>query len=76
MQCYYCGNHIPMGARGCPACAQPRSKLIYVHLCGVIGGIIGSLIGFTVYDVPGALAGGLLGILIAEFGARWALRPA
>jgi hypothetical protein len=38
--------------------------MIYLHLCGVIGGIVGSLIGFTLINLPAALVGGLLGIII------------
>jgi len=39
-----------------------------------VGGIVGSLIGFTFFDMIGALAGGLLGIVLAELGARVLLR--
>jgi hypothetical protein len=39
-----------------------------------VGGIAGSLIGFTLFDMIGALSGGLLGIVLAEFAARWVLR--
>ena len=62
MQCYHCGNTIPTGMRRCPSCGHAASRMIYVHLCGVIGGILGSLIGFTLINLPAALVGGLLGI--------------
>lgn len=41
----------------------------YVHLLGVLGGVIGSFIGFTVFDILGALVGGLLGIGLYVVGA-------
>lgn len=75
MQCYYCGQHIPGSARFCPHCGQARSSLIYVHLFGVIGGLAGSLVGFTFYNVLGALVAGLSAIVICEALAWWALRP-
>jgi len=49
--------------------------LSYLHLCGVAGGVAGSLIGFTGYGVGGALAVGLAGILAAELIAWIVLRP-
>ena len=66
MQCYYCGGEIRSPAKVCPACGHIRSRMIYVHLCGVVGGVCGSLIGFTFYDLGGALVGGLVGILACE----------
>ncbi|MBL8794150.1 MAG: hypothetical protein JNM56_09610 [Planctomycetia bacterium] len=75
MQCYTCGSEIPADRRICPACGRARSWLIYVPFFGVIGGIIGSLIGFTLRDTAWALIGGLLGIVLAETGARLLLRP-
>jgi hypothetical protein len=48
--------------------------LIYVRLWGVVGGVVGSLAGFTLYDLGGALVGGLLGIVVFELAARMALR--
>ena len=44
--CYYCGNDIPAEAHGCPTCGRGTSRLAYVHMCGVIGGLVGSFIGF------------------------------
>jgi hypothetical protein len=75
MQCYYCGQHIPHSARRCPHCGQSRSRLIYVHLFGVIGGLVGSFVGAQFYQMLGALGGGLLGIVLCEALAWWALRP-
>jgi hypothetical protein len=43
--------------------------MIFVHLCGVIGGVVGSLIGFTFYNLAGALVGGLAGIVACETAA-------
>jgi len=46
----------------------------FVHFCGVAGGLIGSFIGFTLYDVGGSLLGGLLGIVLCELAAWSAVR--
>jgi len=70
MQCYKCGATIPIENNACPSCGSPRSKLIYVHLLGVVGGVVGSLFGFTLSNTAGALVGGLLGIVAFEVGAR------
>jgi len=75
MQCYTCGNIFPAGMKQCPSRGRPRSKMIYVHLCGVIGGVVGSFIGFTLYDLAGTLVAGLLGIVIFEVGAALAFQP-
>jgi hypothetical protein len=75
MQCYHCGGSIPFRTRVCPTCGHARSRLIYVHLWGVIGGVAGSLIGWTVFDLAGAFLGGLLGIVVGELGAWLAFRP-
>jgi hypothetical protein len=56
-------------------CGRARSRMIYIHLWGVIGGLAGSWIGFTFYDVAGALTGGLLGIMACEIVATIAFRP-
>ena len=53
----------------------PRSRTSYVHFWGVVGGIVGSLVGYTFFDVAGALAGGFIGIVGCELAARWALTP-
>jgi hypothetical protein len=74
MQCYYCGAHIPHGIKMCPHCGNVRSRLIYVHLWGVIGGITGCLIGFTLSNVGWGLLGGLLGILVFDGAAKLLLR--
>jgi hypothetical protein len=76
MQCYNCGHEMAHGEKVCTACGRPRSRLIYAPFCGVLGGIVASIIGFTLYDVAGALIGGLLGILIAWFAARSLLASA
>lgn len=75
MQCYTCGRDIGSQDRVCPGCGRPRSRLIYVPIFGVVGGLVGSLAGFTLFDSLGALIGGLLGIVLAEVGARFLLRP-
>ena len=75
MQCYACGQNIPTGNKVCPSCGKAPSRMIYVHFCGVIGGIAGSLIGYTLFDTVGALAGGLTGIVACELLARLAFRP-
>jgi hypothetical protein len=75
MQCYHCGSSIPLAARTCPVCGQARSWLIYTRLCSAAGGLVGSFLGFSLYDVPGALVGGLAGIVVCEVAARFALRP-
>lgn len=74
MQCYYCGHRIPSEAEVCPVCGHARTKLSYVHMLAVIGGVVGSLIGFTLFDMPGALVGGLASILASELGGRLAFR--
>jgi len=74
MQCYKCGATIPVEKKVCPSCGSPRSKLIYVPFWGVIGGIVGSLLGFTLWGMAGALAGGLLGIIALEAVARLRFR--
>jgi len=74
MQCYHCGGNIPWRNKFCPSCGHTRSRLIYVHLWGVIGGLIGSLIGFTLYDLGGSLLGGVLGIVTCELAAWLAFR--
>ncbi len=57
-------------------CTDPRCRATYWPLCAVAGGIVGSFIGFTFFDTLGALAGGLLGIVLAELMAQAWLRPA
>lgn len=76
MKCSTCGNDVSPGATMCASCGQSsRSRLAYVPFFGVVGGIVGSLIGFTLSDAVGALIGGLLGIVLAEVGGRMLLRP-
>ena len=74
MQCYKCGCEMAFGERVCRQCGWQRSNLIYAPFCAVVGGITGSLIGFTLFDMIGALPGGLVGIILAEIGARKILR--
>lgn len=75
MQCYTCGSEIKAGQKVCSSCGQASSKLIYVHFCAVVAGIVGSLIGYTLYDMTGAFLAGLFGIVAAEVSARLVLRP-
>ena len=74
MRCPRCGNDaLYFLARRCGACGSDLSPNI--HLFGVLGGVIGSLLGFTFYNVAGALVGGLVGILLYVYGRmiyRWA----
>jgi hypothetical protein len=74
MQCYKCGYEMAFGQTACQQCGWQRSNLIYAPFCAVAGGIVGSLLGFTLFDMIGALLGGLLGIILAEIGARKMLR--
>ena len=74
MQCYRCGYEMALGQRTCPQCGWGRSNAIYAPFCAVVGGVVGSLIGFTLFDMIGALSGGLLGIVVAEIAARLVLR--
>jgi len=57
MQCYTCGREMASGESTCRSCGWHRSKLIYTPFCGVVGGFVGSLIGFTFFDMTGALPG-------------------
>ncbi len=57
-----------------PSSGSAAARMSYVHFCGVAGGIVGSLLGYTLFDVGGALVGGFLGILACELAARRALR--
>jgi hypothetical protein len=75
MQCSHCGGSIPHGSRACPSCGHPRSRLIYLRLFGVAGGILGSLAGFTLHDLAGAFLGGLVGIVAFELAGWLAFRP-
>jgi len=74
MRCYHCGGNIPWRDKFCPSCGHARSSLNVVHLWGVVGGLVGSFIGFTVYDIGGSLLGGLLGIVACELAAWLAIR--
>lgn len=67
MPCPNCGKDamFPL-TRRCTGCGRDLSPNI--HLLGVLGGVAGSLIGFTFYNTAGALAGGLLGILLYVLG--------
>lgn len=67
MRCPNCGNRILLFARRCSVCTRDLSP--YVHLPGVLGGVLGSLLGFTFFNFAGALGGGLLGIILYVVGA-------
>jgi hypothetical protein len=68
VRCFNCGKQTRFLSKHCSHCGQDFSP--YVHLPGVLLGIIGSLIGFTFFMVPGALLGGLIGIAIYGLGFR------
>jgi hypothetical protein len=69
MQCVNCGKPIRFLRNRCPECGQEASP--YVHLAGVFLGVVGSLIGFTFFQVPGVLLGGLIGIAVYGVYFRW-----
>jgi hypothetical protein len=52
-----------------------RPALVYAPFLATAGGLVGSLIGFTLAGPLAALAGGLGGILLCELAARCLLRP-
>jgi hypothetical protein len=60
MHCVHCGKQTGFLKNRCPHCGQEASP--YVHLSGVLLGLLGSLIGFTFFEAPGALLGGLIGV--------------
>jgi hypothetical protein len=62
MRCVNCGKAARFLSKYCPQCGQDLSP--YVHLPGVLLGVAGAFVGFTFLLVPGALLGGLVGILI------------
>lgn len=72
MYCRNCGRFVPIFRDKCGHCGADHSP--YLHLVGVVLGIIGSLIGFTLFHVPGALIGGFFGILLYVAGSRRFLR--
>jgi len=57
------------------SCGGPQSRTSYVQFCGVVSGIVGSLIGYTLFDLSGALVGGFLGIVACELTARVVRQP-
>jgi hypothetical protein len=48
---------------------------VYAPFCATAAGIVGSLIGFTLFGALGSLAVGLLAIIGGELTARYLLRP-
>jgi hypothetical protein len=62
MNCTRCGHRLWFLARKCPGCGRDLSP--YVHLLGVLGGLGGSFIGYSLFNMGGAIVGGLLGVLI------------
>jgi len=62
MRCINCGKPTRFLSSRCRHCGQDMSP--YVHLPGVLLGVAGALVGYTFFVVPGALVGGLIGILI------------
>jgi uncharacterized OB-fold protein len=62
MECYSCGQNILAHAQVCPACGSPRSKRVYISLWGILGGLIGSFVGYSIAGMPSAIILGLVGI--------------
>lgn len=62
MRCVNCGKQTRFLGNRCSQCGQELSP--YVHLPGVLLGMAGAFVGYTFFLVPGALLGGLIGILI------------
>lgn len=56
----------------CGHCGADQSP--FLHFTGVALGIVGSLVGFTLFDLTGALIGGLLGIVLYVIGTRLLFR--
>jgi len=52
------------------SCGEARPRTSYVQFSGVVGGIVGSLIGYTFFEAVGALIGGFLGIVGCELVGR------
>ena len=69
------GYKSEFGNKVCASYGGALSRTSYVHFWAVVGGMVGSLIGFTFFDVAGALAGGFIGIVACELAARRALTP-
>lgn len=63
------------GNKVCSSWSGSRARTSYIQFCGVVGGIVGSLIGYTFFDVLGALVGGFLGIVACGLAARMILQP-
>jgi hypothetical protein len=69
MRCVNCGKKNWFLSNRCSQCGREASP--YVHLPGVLLGVVGSLIGFTFFQVPGSLLGGLIGIGVYGVYFRW-----
>ena len=72
MHCRNCGKFVWIFRDKCSHCGADQSP--YLHLTGVALGIVGSLIGFTLFNVTGALIGGLLGIVLYVVSTRLLFR--
>ena len=74
MKCSTCDHEVSADVRICPACGTNRYSSPYVQLAGVIGGVAGSLLAYTLFsNMFVALVGGLAGVLIGVLGAKMLL---
>lgn len=72
MYCPKCGKVVLIFRNRCGHCGADQAP--DVHFLGVLLGIVGSLIGFTFFEIPGAVIGGFLGIVLYVVGSRLIFR--
>jgi len=72
MHCPKCGKFVLIFRNRCGHCGADQSP--FLHFLGVFLGVVGSVIGFTIFDIPGAFIGGFLGILLYVVGSRLIFR--
>jgi hypothetical protein len=73
MKCYCCGAPISGGQARCQYCGHRLTRLYYLPVWGISGGVVGSLLGFTLWNMAGALVLGLFGIIVCEVAGRLTL---